>query len=65
MKQALYKKFKEKVINANEKDTIWYAGFYFINLTVRQAEDLRKSTLAKYGDAHGVVHYPNGISIKP
>ena len=65
MKSLLYKKFKDRVIVANKNDTIWYAGFYFVNLTAKQAEDLRKSTLDKWGDDNGVVRFPNGISIKP
>ena len=63
MKAIMYKNFKDRVINANENDTIWHAGFYFVNLTSKQAEDLRLSTVDKWGDNNGTVHYPNGISI--
>lgn len=65
MKQSLFKVFKDRVTNATANDTIWKAGFYFINLTSKQAEDLRLSTIDMYGDENGVVHYPNGINITP
>ena len=38
------------VVNADNNDLIWNAGFHFINLTPKQAEDLRISTLDKWGD---------------
>lgn len=64
MKQSLFKSFKTRVVEAQENDTIWYAGFYFINLTAKQAESLRLATLEKWGDENGTVHFPNGITIK-
>lgn len=63
MKVSVYKKFKNRVVLASENDPIWYAGFYFINLTSKQAEDLRRATVEKWGDSKGTVYYPNGVSI--
>lgn len=65
MKRSLFNTFMNKVQNAGANDVIWKAGFYFINLTSKQAETLRLATLDKWGDNDGVVRYPNGISIKP
>jgi hypothetical protein len=65
MKAQVYKQFKAAVMAADEKALIWHAGFHFLALTEKQADDLRRSTLEKWGDSDGVVHYPNGISIKP
>lgn len=35
-----YKKFREAVKKANEKDPIWWMGYLWINLTKRQAKDI-------------------------
>lgn len=67
MKASVYKKFKQAIIESKDfpNAPIWCAGFHFLALTERQAEDLRLSTLDRWGDENGVVHFPNGISIKP
>jgi len=65
MKANVYKQFKAAILAADENALIWYAGFHFLALTEKQADDLRRATLDKWGDNNGVVHYPNGISIRP
>ena len=65
MKQSLFKVFKDRVANATIDDTIWKAGFYFVNLTSKQAEEIRSLTFSQYGRENGSVHLPNGIIIYP
>lgn len=65
MKTSLYKRFKEELLKADNNAPIWCAGFHFLALTEGQAQDLRVTFLDRYGDNSGVVHFPNGVSIKP
>lgn len=65
MKVNVYKQFKAALLEANDNAPIWCAGFHFLALTEKQAQDLRVTFLERYGDEKGVVHFPNGISIRP
>lgn len=40
MKNDVYKRFKKGVIEADEKDPIWWLGYLWIDLTVRQAKEV-------------------------
>lgn len=40
MKNAEYKAFRNTVATADEKNPIWWAGFLWIDLTKRQANDI-------------------------
>lgn len=63
MKQSLYKNFKQKVIGADEKNPIWCAGFYFVDLTTKQSNDLYDALYSKYGKDN-IVTLPNGIQLR-
>lgn len=63
MKQSLYKNFKEKAIKAESNNPIWWAGFYFFDLTKRQSDDLFDALYSKYGKDNKVM-LPSGIELR-
>ena len=65
-----YKRFKECVVKAEEKDPIWWMGYLWINLTKRQAKDIIpvleskpyiKDTVTINGQT--AVEIPSGLAI--
>lgn len=63
MKINEYKTFKAKLVRAKDNDVIWNAGFLFINLTRKQANDLYDTMYNRYG-VGDEVKFPNGFSIR-
>ena len=69
MKNEEYKRFKETVKEADEKNPIWWAGFLWINLTKRQARDiieiLKEQPFIKDVEVNGIEAYeiPSGLAI--
>lgn len=42
MTKGQFKSFREIVEMANERNDIWWAGYLWLDLTERQAEEMRK-----------------------
>lgn len=70
MKNSEYKKFKEAVSLAEERDPIWWAGFLWIDLTKRQAKEIVKVLARKPFikeavtlNGHEALETPAGLQI--
>lgn len=59
MTREHYKNFKQTVSTANEHDPVWYAGYAWIDLTKKQADDIVE--LLKVHPS--VVHTENGLML--
>ena len=66
MRSDTFKKFKSVVASADSKDPIWWAGFYWVDLTKIQVnavcEILVKRNFKR--DDRGFLVLPSGVGIK-
>ena len=70
MRNAEYKRFKEAVTKAGEKDVIWCLGYLWIDLTKHQANDILKILAEKpftkevvTNNGHEALETPAGLQI--
>ena len=69
MKNSEYVRFKNEVVNADEKHPIWWMGYLWINLTKKQGTDivgyLNKKSFVKSIEINGkpALEIPSGLAI--
>ena len=66
VERKLFTAFRETVMNANQNSDVWYAGYLWLALNRRQAEEIIKllkvhPSIIREGDR---LILPSGISLK-
>jgi hypothetical protein len=65
MKNNRYKSFRNYIVTASKQDQIWWDGFYFLDLTERQFNEIRDICISKgFEIKEDTVLLPSGIGLK-